>query len=54
MKDALVLAKRTEGMDVFNALQQMENGEMLSELKFGIGDGNLNYDGVMLNRTFKY
>ena len=43
MKDALVLAKHTEGMDVFNALQQMENGEVLSELKFGIGDGNLNY-----------
>ena len=43
MKDALVLAKYGEGMDVFNALRQMDNGEVLGELKFGIGDGNLNH-----------
>jgi len=43
MKDALILAKYDEGMDVFNALRQMDNGEVLNELKFGIGDGNLNY-----------
>jgi len=43
MKDALVLAKYGEGMDVFNALRQMDNGDVLTELKFGIGDGNLNY-----------
>ena len=29
--------------DVFNALDLMENTEFLSKLKFGIGDGNLNY-----------
>jgi len=43
MKDALILAKNEEGMDVFNALSQMDNGEVMSDLKFGIGDGNLNY-----------
>lgn len=42
MKDALVIAKG-EGMDVFNALHQMKNGEFLDELKFGKGDGNLQY-----------
>jgi len=43
MKDALTLAKYEEDMDVFNALSQMENEEVLGELKFGVGDGNLNY-----------
>lgn len=42
MKDALILAKN-EGMDVFNALEQMNNGLFLNELKFGRGDGNLQY-----------
>jgi glycylpeptide N-tetradecanoyltransferase len=28
---------------VFNALDLMENGEFLEKLKFGIGDGNLQY-----------
>lgn len=42
MKDALLVAKR-ESMDVFNALEQMKNGEFLEELKFGKGDGNLQY-----------
>jgi len=42
MGDALVLAKR-ENFDVFNALDLMENGEFLEKLKFGIGDGNLQY-----------
>ena len=42
MKDALIIAKN-EGMDVFNALEQMKNGEFLNELKFGQGDGNLQY-----------
>lgn len=42
MKDALVLAKQRE-FDVFNALDIMENNQFLKELKFGIGDGNLNY-----------
>ena len=30
-------------MDVFNALNQMENETFLSKLKFGSGDGSLNY-----------
>uniref|UniRef100_A0A094ZUV6 Glycylpeptide N-tetradecanoyltransferase n=1 Tax=Schistosoma haematobium TaxID=6185 RepID=A0A094ZUV6_SCHHA len=29
--------------DVFNALDLMENGKFLEELKFGIGDGDLHY-----------
>ena len=42
MKDALILAKR-ENQDVFNALNLMQNNSFLEELKFGIGDGNLQY-----------
>lgn len=42
MRDCLILAKN-EGHDVFNALNLMENEVFLSELKFGIGDGNLQY-----------
>jgi len=42
MRDALTLAKN-EGMDVFNALEQMKNGEFFEALKFGKGDGNLQY-----------
>lgn len=42
MKDALILAK-SENADVFNALSLMDNMEFLEELKFGIGDGNLQY-----------
>jgi len=42
MNDALVLA-RNEEFDVFNALNLMENEQFLEKLKFGIGDGNLNY-----------
>lgn len=29
--------------DVFNALDLMENKQFLEELKFGVGDGNLQY-----------
>ena len=29
--------------DVFNALDLMDNAEFLEKLKFGIGDGNLQY-----------
>ena len=29
--------------DVFNALDLMENKEFLEKLKFGVGDGNLQY-----------
>lgn len=42
MQDALILAKQRD-FDVFNALDLMENKEFLEKLKFGIGDGNLQY-----------
>lgn len=42
MKDALVLA-RNRGMDVFNALNLMENEQFLADLMFGVGDGKLRY-----------
>ncbi|XP_030250182.1 glycylpeptide N-tetradecanoyltransferase 2 isoform X2 [Sparus aurata] len=42
MNDALILAKM-KGFDVFNALDLMENKVFLEKLKFGIGDGNLQY-----------
>ena len=40
--DALVTA-RDAGYDVFNALDLMHNKTFLEELKFGVGDGNLQY-----------
>lgn len=42
MRNALIAA-RNDGFDVFNALNLMENKAFLEELKFGIGDGNLQY-----------
>jgi glycylpeptide N-tetradecanoyltransferase len=42
MQDGLILAKK-RGFDVFNALDIMENKEFLENLKFGIGDGHLQY-----------
>lgn len=42
MKDALILANKCSS-DVFNALNLMENDTFLEELKFGKGDGNLQY-----------
>lgn len=42
MTDALILAKQLD-FDVFNALNVMENDSFLTKLKFGIGDGNLQY-----------
>lgn len=42
MRDCLILAKN-EGLDVFNALNLMDNKKFLEELKFGMGDGNLQY-----------
>lgn len=42
MADALVLAK-LEGSDVFNALDLMNNSTVLTALKFGQGDGFLQY-----------
>jgi len=42
MHDALIFAKQHD-FDVFNALNVMENESFLKELKFGIGDGFLQY-----------
>lgn len=42
MYDALIYAKQHD-FDVFNALNVMENESFLKELKFGIGDGFLQY-----------
>jgi len=42
MYDALIYAKQRD-FDVFNALNVMENEQFLKELKFGIGDGFLQY-----------
>lgn len=42
MQDALISAKQL-GFDVFNALDLMDNTEFLEALKFGIGDGKLQY-----------
>jgi len=42
MYDALIFAKQRD-FDVFNALNVMENDQFLKELKFGIGDGFLQY-----------
>ncbi|EEB19465.1 glycylpeptide N-tetRadecanoyltransferase, putative [Pediculus humanus corporis] len=42
INDALISAKNM-GLDVFNALNIMDNKEFLEPLKFGIGDGNLQY-----------
>ncbi|KAJ8917261.1 hypothetical protein NQ315_002278 [Exocentrus adspersus] len=42
MTDALISAKQLN-FDVFNALDLMDNCEFLEQLKFGIGDGKLQY-----------
>jgi glycylpeptide N-tetradecanoyltransferase len=42
MNDMLVAAKNLD-LDVFNALDLMDNAKFLENLKFGIGDGNLQY-----------
>lgn len=42
LNDALILAKQ-KGADVFNCLDLMENSAVLRELKFGPGDGSLQY-----------
>lgn len=41
-RDLLILA-RNEGADVFNALDAMENRPVFDSLKFGAGDGWLQY-----------
>jgi glycylpeptide N-tetradecanoyltransferase len=40
MRDALILAIKAD-FDVYNALDIFQNGDVLKELKFGIGDGRL-------------
>lgn len=40
---AISPATLQKGFDVFNALDLMENKTFLEKLKFGIGDGNLQY-----------
>jgi len=42
MRDMLTIAKQ-RNFDVFNALDLMDNKTFLKDLKFGEGDGNLNY-----------
>ncbi len=42
MECSLVMARDLE-VDVFNALDLMENIQFLEPLKFGIGDGYLQY-----------
>ncbi|CAB3402104.1 unnamed protein product [Caenorhabditis bovis] len=42
INDALIMANK-EKFDVFNALDLMHNEEVFKDLKFGIGDGNLQY-----------
>ncbi|RLN44557.1 hypothetical protein BBJ28_00012499 [Nothophytophthora sp. Chile5] len=42
MQDALVMAKK-EHFDVFNALDLMDNADILQQLKFGPGSGELQY-----------
>jgi len=42
MKDALIFAKKCS-FDVFNCLDIMHNESILGDLKFGKGDGNLQY-----------
>eukprot|EP01063_Lacrimia_lanifica_P040482 TRINITY_DN9186_c0_g1_i1.p2 TRINITY_DN9186_c0_g1~~TRINITY_DN9186_c0_g1_i1.p2 ORF type:complete len:481 (+),score=249.17 TRINITY_DN9186_c0_g1_i1:51-1493(+) len=42
MNDAMILAKQKD-MDVFNALDIMDNKDIFKDLKFLIGDGNLRY-----------
>jgi len=42
IQEALISAKN-EGFDVYNCLDLMRNGEVLKDLKFGQGDGKLQY-----------
>ena len=43
MKFAIWYAKEKAGMDVFNCLSIMDNAQFIQELKFGCGDGTLNF-----------
>lgn len=39
----MLVTARDLGFDVFNALDVMENGSVLEDLKFSIGEGHLHY-----------
>lgn len=43
MYEQQILLSKQAGHDVFNALDLMQNKKFLEELKFGKGDGNLQY-----------
>lgn len=43
MKFAIWYAKEKAGFDVFNCLSIMDNAQFIQELKFGCGDGTLNF-----------
>jgi len=43
LRNLLIEAKNADGQDVFNALEVMDNTPCFSRLKFGVGDGVLNY-----------
>jgi hypothetical protein len=52
MQDALIIAKNG-GCDVFNALDLMDSTKMLSDLKFGPGDGALQCVVCMLRARLR-
>ena len=52
MREALILA-RAKDVDVFNALDIMDNQSFLSELKFGQGDGHLQVSHRSLKHRWK-
>jgi glycylpeptide N-tetradecanoyltransferase len=43
MKYVLHHAKEVGKFDVFNCLSTMENTKFVADLKFGVGDGTLNF-----------
>jgi len=51
MKYALHYAKEEGKFDVFNCLSIMDNAQFVGELKFGVGDGSLNF--YMYNYALK-
>lgn len=51
MNDLLIVAKQRD-YDVFNALDVMQNGAFLRDLKFGPGDGQLHY--YLYNYRIRY
>jgi glycylpeptide N-tetradecanoyltransferase len=43
LMNAALITAHNNSFDVFNALDVMENASVFKDLKFGIGDGNLQY-----------